>query len=703
METVQTSRTPAAAPRFGEAELKALYEKLEVSAHPILKLPTLAQVQALMATPDGQERFITQLQRRQERIAFEKMDPLNWTFEAETWSDADKLLIEAEGCYLLGIFGGNRAQKTWYAVKRAVESALLFPNSRVAICSESLESSIATVQELGWYYIRRHFEHLNGKRGSAITNINHTQKNGFADGKVIFPNGSQIYFLTYNQETTDFEGWEWGAPMDVYHAVSQRLTEALKDATGALDKEFEPVDLSAWRAQGRTACPNIGAVPDESMPLAWLKMFARRVKFRQAKLLWPFTPVKGITPAIKEMVGKAARTLQSRPSELLPGQNFPDIAKGHMPYIRQCVMPGAKAIYFHTIFNRFGPGAGRTYYDEIAALCAGKTTEYIERVAYGYARDSIARAFPNFGPLNIVKRSQIPATGTNYFFFDPHGTRNFPMIWIRAVPTRPVSWYLYREWPDMPTYGEWAVTTEREVNDQNRKGWDGDAGPAQTGLGWGVERYKNEILRQELIAVPAMLLGNRAVPWNETTLETVLTRDVPDLYWQKRIRQAMRGGENLLELREEIAARYGDPRGIHNEHVSTGGGVTLYDLFEAEQLDAKTGERIAPAMELNDAPTSRRSNAEEADEGITLLNGLLGGDGLGAVGAGEDQMPGVNQPRLFVSEECRQVIWCLENYTGRSGGTGASKDFIDLVKYSALAELEHLETVGHRGRPGKGF
>ena len=267
------------------------------------------------------------------------------------------------------------------------------------------------------------------------------------------------------------------------------------------------------------------------------------------------------------------------------------------------------------------------------------------------------------------------------------------MIWVRAVPTRPVSWYIYREWPDMPTYGEWAVTTEREVNEQNRKGWDGDAGPAQTGLGWGVERYKNEILKQELITVPSALLNEEGRMKNEETLERALVA-VPDAYWQKRIRQAWRNGESLLELREDIAARFGDPRGIHNEHVSEKGGTTLYDLFETEQRDADSGEVIAPAMELWDAPTSRRVNADEADEGITLINGLLGSD---------EGMPGLRQPRLFVCDECRQVIWCLENYTGRSGGTGASKDFIDLVKYAMLAELEHVENVQHRGRPGKGF
>lgn len=681
------------------AGLAALYTTLGVVEHPILKLPTVPQAAPFLATVDGRREFVERLQLRQTRIVLAAEDPLNWTFEAETWADADRVLLADSDplspgyCYLLGIFGGNRAQKTWYAIKRAVETAILFPGARLAVCSESETASITTVQALTWHYIRRHYEHLNGKR-HAVTSVNFSQKGGFTERKLIFPNGSEIYFLTYNQEAGDFEGWEFGAPLDVYREISGRLKEALADASEAKDAEFLPINLAAWRAQGRTEIPNIGAVCDESMPMSWLKMFARRAKFRHAKVLWPFTPVKGITPAIKELVGASAVTVESRASELLPGQNFTDIPAGHMPYIRKCAMTGARAIYFFTVYNRFGPSATNTYYDEIKYLCAGKTTEYIERVAYGYARDSIARAFPNFGPHNIVRRDQIPAHGTNYFMFDPHGTRNFPMIWFRIVPTRPNSIYIYREWPDVPTYGEWAVPTEREVNDQQRKGWDGDVGPAQAGLGWGVVHYKLEILKQERIKVPEALLSEVGGRKSESELDAIL-RAVPDAYHQQRIRQALRSGESLAELSEIIAARYGDPRGIHNTHVSEQGGTTLYDDFAMENVDAVSGRKV-PAMELFDAPTSRRADPRDADEGITKVNELLGCPGRTA-------MPVFNQPHLFVSDDCRQIIWMLGNYTGLSGGSGASKDMCDLVKYACLADLEHVEDTRPRGKPGRGF
>lgn len=717
-ETVQTSRpesgprsTRAAAP-FGEAELAQLYEKLGVGPHPILPLPTLEQARAFRVNEPGpgREEFVRGLQLRQTRIARAAQDPMNWTFESETWADADRVLLHEldtrpvppEPVYLLGIFGGNRAQKTWYAVKRLCECAVLFPGALLACCDESEQSSIDKVQLLAWFYLKRHFAWLNKKQRTENTGMNYSRLGGFSDRKIGLPTGTVIHFPTYNQSADDYEGWEFGAPVDTYAWVSRRLREALAVDDPAEWRRLLPhlyrgtgadaqpiVDLAAWRAMGRTEIPNVGAVCDESMPLSWLKMFSRRAKFRRAKVLWTFTPVRGITPAIKELVGATGLTLERRPSELLPGQNFPELPKGHMPYRRACAMTGAQAIYFFTLYNRFGPGGGRTYYDEIKTLCSGKTNEYIERVAYGFARDGISRAFKNYGPHNKVRRDQVPEIGTLYFFFDPHGIRNFPMIWVWVVPTRPVSLYLVREWPDLPTFGEWAVPSERAVSVEHRKGWDGDPGPAQAGLGWGVVHYKREILRQELIPLPPELT-QAAGPLPAERVEA-LVRALPG--WQRaRVRQALRTGETLPGLRETVTARFGDPRGLHNPHVSEQGGTTLFDEFEKEHVDERTGERVPP-MEVWDAATTRRPDVREVDEGITKVNEMLGTEGAAA---------GFNQPHLFVVEDCFQVDWTLANYTGLSGGTGASKDFADLIKYGCVAGLEHVEQTA-RGRAGKGW
>jgi len=624
---------------------------------------------------DWKAELVAFLKKRQQRIRLAEEDPLWWGWEFDCWLDTDRLLAgtyvvaekqgnierrtsnaehpigEKEGGYrpaaadIVGIFGGNRASKTVYSVRRGLQSAVTYPGSILPIMAESEPASVATVQKLAWQFLQPHFGQLNGKR-DAVYKVNYSLANGFTDRKVVLPNRSEIYFLTYNQEVGDYEGWEFGAPAHVYATVAAEL-----------------------KAAGKFVPPNIGAVADESLPLSWLKMFARRLKFRRAKLLWTFTPVKGITPAIKEMVGNAAVTIESRPAELLPRQNFPDVPKGEMPYIRECVFPGVKAmaIYFFTLFNKFGPSPDRTYYEEVKALCEGKASDYIERVAYGMARDTVARAFPKFGPWNIVKRHQLPALGTNYFFTDPAGARNWASFWVRVTPGTQPSFYIYRDWPDAQTYGEWAVPTEREVNDTNRSGWDGDVGPAQAGMGLGIVKYKQVFLNAEKVHSPQSTVHSQ------------------DPYHVKLLVQS-----KGAECQEEIAERYVDPRAGASEHMAEKGGTCIIDEFDEPQYDSK-GVLIGPPMELIPA-----SGVNE-DEGLSAVNDLLDWN------QEQPLMPVLNAPRLFVCEDAQQVIWMFDNFTGRGGAKGAAKDFADLARYMALAKLTHVDAVQMGGRAGRGF
>lgn len=657
-------QTPVRRPPFGEPELFALFAVLKVQAHPIMRLPTLAWVQELMvAQPATWQALLAEaLRKRQERIANADADPLWWGWELEPWADSDRLLMGAyvspkgyrpPAAEVLGIFGGNRASKSVYAVKRACQTAELFPKCKIAILSESEESSIGTVQARAWEFLKPRYTSLNAKRDS-VFKINHSQAGGFTDRKLVLPNGSEIHFLTYNQNPGDYEGWEFGAPTDTYNELAPQL-----------------------RAEGRFVPANIGVVADESMPLSWLNMFSRRLKFRRAKLLWPFTPVKGITPAIKELAGTTARTIESRPSELLPRQNFPDIPAGEMPYVRECAFPGVKAmaIYYFTMFNAFGPERGRTYYDEVKLLCEGKVSEYKERIAYGYARDSVNKAFPKFGAVNIVKRNQLPAIGTNYFFTDPAGTRNWMSLWVRVTPGKEPSFYIYRDWPDAQTFGEWAVPTEREVNDQNRAGWDGDQGPAQHGMGFGIVKYKQVFLECERIKGPETTVPGEIEAW----------RAKADPY-HVRLWNTRKGGE----ISEDVAERYVDPRAAKSEKQAEESGTCIMDQFAEAQRDAK-GMVTGPVMDLVQA------SGVNIEEGLMMVNELLD------YNEKEPMVRILNQPHLFVSEDCQQVIWAMANYTGRAGDKGACKDPIDLVRYLALAELEYIDPVHASGRKGQGF
>jgi hypothetical protein len=668
---VSTSGLPATSPALTADVVTEFYKQFGIAPHPILRLPPTEKVLTQLKDPNGRASIVDFFKRRQQRIGLADTDPINWGFEAETWADADAILKgcykceedyrEAIDCLILAIFGGNRAQKTWYALKRAMQCATIFPGGLIVILSESETASIATVQKLAWFYLKPLFGHLNNKR-DAVFKINYSQANGFSDRKAVLPNGTEIYFLTYGQDPGDYEGWEFGAPLPVYERIA-----AQRMAAG----EFVP--------------PNVGAVADESMRLSWLKMFSRRLKFRQSKLLWSFTPVKGITPAIKEVVGTSAVTIEARPSELLKRENIPGIKAGHMPYIQKCVFQRAYAIYFFTLYNKFGPSAERTYYQEVKELCEGKTTEYIERVAYGYARDSMARAFKNFGAWNIVKRKHLPAIGTNYMFTDPAGARNWATFWVRVVPGNPPSVYIYRDWPDEPTWGEWAVATEREVNEEARKGWDGDPGPAQYGFSGGTTKYKQLWLEVESLAKDAKdaKAGMANGKWQMAKTEM-------DPYRVRLIEMALANGSDLNELREEIAERYVDPRAGRSEHHAEHGGTCIIDEFAEENRDSK-GQLVAPSMDLIPASGVR------IEEGEFQLNELLDWN------QEQPLMPVLNQPHLYVCEDCHQVRWMFENYTGRGGEKGGCKDFADLARYMAMAKIEHIDARAARGKVGGGF
>jgi hypothetical protein len=672
---------------------------LKWTPHPYLHTPTTEEIDYEVNHGRG-AKFIADLHnRREERIAMAEVNPLRYGFEPPTWRDADQLMMQgyieaaaqpdrtmtrkevealAEEISILGIFGGNRAAKSEYAAKRVCECAMTFPKSVIVCLAEKDETSAATMQKTIWKFIKPYFEHLNGKR-HAVYKVNYTQANGFADGKLVLPNGSEVYFLTYGQEAGDYEGWEFGAMKPVYAAIAEKLRAGLVPDGG------DEIQRAWWTyCAGRRYVPiNIGAWADESLTCSWLGMLSRRLPFRKAKMPWTFTPVKGITPAVKEFVGSSAVTLEWRPSPLLPRKNLPDGPAGHMPYVRKPIFKKSRAIYFFSEYNLFGG-----YYEEIKQLCDGKNSEYVERVAYGFARDSASRAFPKFGPWNIVKRSQLPAIGTNYMFTDPAGIRNWATIWVRVTPGDRPSLYIYRDWPDAQRYGEWAVPTEREVSEENRKGWDGDVGPAQASFGYGITRYKQLFLEEERIEVPTELMeqsqGGAATP---PYLETALAR-VVDPHHRRRIEQALKRKQSLTDLREEIMERYIDPRAAANEHVAEEGGTCILWMMQAEERDA-SGNIIAPAMDFTPA------NGEKHDMGLTAIKELMDWNNE------KPMVPILNAPRLFVCEDCLQVRWMLENFTGLGGEKGACKDFADLLRYMALADLVHIEP-GRLGSSGGG-
>jgi hypothetical protein len=53
---------------------------------------------------------------------------------------------------------------------------------------------------------------------------------------------------------------------------------------------------------------------------------------------------------------------------------------------------------------------------------------------------------------------KIPEQVTRYMFTDPAGARNWATLWVAVDKHR--NHYIYRDWPDLASYGEWATPSE---------------------------------------------------------------------------------------------------------------------------------------------------------------------------------------------------------------------------------------------------
>jgi len=562
-------------------------EKFVPTPHPVLKLPTREQAIAM-----GPDRLREVLEQREELIALEKDDPYRGGFYLPTWKDADAMLEES---LLLALFGGNGSAKTHYMCRKGVEMMLTNPGCQVLWLHEAEKPSIILHHAIVWHYLPKELKVPVSKR-SRVMNINYSVKNGFSDGKFVLPNGSIGVFGAYKQDIKDYEGPGW-----------------------------------------KLICA------DEDMPLEWLKTLMYRLPRCKGKLIWGFTPIRGITPAVRHVV-KGAATTESRVAELLPQDvvHVDDCPKGHMPYKQRGVWPDSNVMYFFSEMNPFGN------YPEMKKLLVGRTKTEIEQRAYGYARNTVGSCFPKFCAVHILKREKVAeilkGKGTRRHVADPASARNMFQIW--GFTDQDERKIIYREWPDVPTYGEWAVTAG-----DNRK-WDGDPGPAQPFLGFGVIDYKRQILEAE---------GNK---FEEGKWDLC--------------------GEKIFE-------RLIDPRsGKAGAMTEDEGGVSLIDMMLDEQVDDK-GNLVGPSLDFSQA------NGITEDQGLMVINDQL---------AYDEKQPLcalLNEPVLYVSEDCQNLIWALQTYTKHDGEKAACKDPIDCLRYLMTWDSEYVDEESMAVRGGGSY
>jgi hypothetical protein len=84
------------------------------------------------------------------------------------------------------------------------------------------------------------------------------------------------------------------------------------------------------------------------------------------------------------------------------------------------------------------------------------------------------------------------------------------------------------------------------------------------------------------------------------------------------------------------------------------------------------------------------------DEGVGLINDWLHYNT-------QKPLDALNQPKLYISENCQNLIWCMKEWTGADGNKGSSKDPVDLVRYLVLSGCNNVEGDILRPRGGGSY
>jgi hypothetical protein len=595
---------------------------------------------------------------------------------------------------MLLIMGGNRAAKSEYAAKRCMQMMAEKENARVFAMHMSDPRSVRDQQPLFWKYMPSEWQI---QTAGLTAYIKYKKKTGFSENSFITPNGSEAAFLNYMQnKDTALQGMEADLvapdeliPADWVDDIMLRL--ATRAGRGILT--FTPINGytptvkifadGATVVKSTTAylCPRDGGTPDE----------ARALHLSQEEYFELWKAVDG---------HRAALAAQSKPEDVLAwlepgkhddrrqttddgpvsqrpdaGRRTPDRIFDEVPRVMRCVDPRKAVVFFNPSDNPYGNPK------EVMADLRKKSKAYIRERFYGQAEKTISVLIPKFNrKIHVVKAKDIPATGTNYFFMDPAKDRNNFMSWFRRNGQ---DVFLYREWPgnyEIPGVGipgPWAIPSGKKdgIND-------GAPGEGQKpAFGFGNLRYKFEIARLE-----------RWADWKKWTMDKgqgkagAYPKEGDLALWRDDIPE---GAEEI------ITSRFIDSRAASEPRIEKDRPVTLQTAFD----DIFLNFYLAPGADIADGVSAINSalDYEELDTGRQTPDARQDRTGR------TDKMAFINPPHFFVSEECVNSIYALENWMNADGQDGACKDPIDLIRYFFMAECEDVGPNDYEPRGGVAY
>jgi hypothetical protein len=632
-------------------------------AHPLLPLPPLDEVMRDLENPETREQTMQALIQRAKMIRAAEANPLYCGLRLAESRRLDALLCEYQVLYESG---GKRAGKTHDGVARFLRSCLAYGEATRWAMQGNDTSSVENLQRLVWEYLPEDIKALNMKdarKGNVPYRIHYKPDTGF-DKLLILPNGCRIYFLNYTQDPLNFQGWKLG----------KRAETPLIEGV-----------------------PDIGALLDEDCPMSWFENIKLRCSDLGSKIHWMYSPMEGITPTIKQLKANA-KTVESAPAELLADRvNVPGLPAGHMPLLQVDTTQSLAIFYRYTEHNPYSnyakPGG-------IKSLCLGRNDpDYTMRNAYGFCEAVRGRVLPLFGEWNIVPKSALPAEGTNYMVTDPAGARNWFTPWARVTPGNPSDIYIYREWPMEQELGEWAKTSN------NPKRLNGDRGRGQPTVGYGPEEYVKLFLQKERILIPRVGTSNaeHRTPNSEEEQEAMWDKIAAvekDPYRRRLLREVLvqfaDNPEDMPEfIQEEIYERLIDPRAAGTRAAGERASETLIAKLNNFLIKVINGMTPRPTMGLAFVPAPGLPLAD----GLSRINEYLYFD------RDRERVPVLNAPRLFICEECRNLIWAMNNYSlpnDTESSDDACEDPIDCLRYLVTRGLRYIMPGGKIKTTGGG-
>ena len=390
-----------------------------------------------------------------------------WESPIKYWNDADIHLI----C------GGNRGGKTRGGCLIDMYCALSIPEADIFIFHVDDDTSIKIGQKTMFEVLPMTYNGVDLKAAARskgqFSAMSYSQKNGFSDGKLILPpmtplaaRGSEINFFTYAQYYNDSDKFE-GLEGDAIHF-------------------------------------------DEEVPLALFKTaLLRRKRHQPKKVLITATLIHGQTELVAMIMDKA-ETLEERYSEYL---------KKKLPVLqRSRTFPNCLIHYLWTEDNPFNDWEG-TKTDLLGFSIEERMTR-----ACGIPKKATLGKFPLFDPaVHVVDPKDVPEQETtNYQIVDPAGEKPWFMLWLKVDKFG--DYWAYREWPDMETYGPWAMPASSGMSASNR--FRGSPGPAQEAVGYGYDGYAaliRELEGGEAIAERLMdsRFANKGITQDEGSTTTI--------------------------------------------------------------------------------------------------------------------------------------------------------------------------------------